>query len=50
MGFKYSGQLTKMVREAASSEREDKQFRAPNGAQYNPQHVWLHMMVFINPV
>ena len=46
-GFVYSEKLTQQVREWAQNERG--QAKAPNGSEYNPQHVWLSMKVFINP-
>ncbi|KAG7373410.1 methyltransferase domain containing protein [Nitzschia inconspicua] len=45
-GFVYSNYLTKQVRSAASAS---KTIRAPNNSTYNAQHIWLHMLVFINP-
>jgi hypothetical protein len=46
-GFILSPGLTKKVRDVASSEK----FTgiAPNGIKLNAQHVWLTMLVFINP-
>ena len=48
-GFRYSEELTKEVRSVASQESKAGN-KAPNGKQYNAQHIWLTMKVFINPV
>jgi hypothetical protein len=45
-GFVYSEYLTNQVREAA---RDAKYTIAPNNSTYFAQHIWLHMLVFINP-
>ena len=47
-GFRYSPELTKEIRQTASSEKS-KSLTAPNGGKYNAQHIWLSMKVFINP-
>ena len=46
-GFKYNAQLTNKVKDIASKHKTD---LMPNGKEYKAQHLWLHMMVFINPV
>ena len=49
-GFVYSPILTESVRDRARSERTNR--TTINGAKdgkYNAQHVWLHMLVFLNP-
>jgi hypothetical protein len=46
-GFVYSDSLTNQVRNAAMQHRLDV---APDNSTYNAQHIWLHMMVFVNPV
>lgn len=55
-GFRYSAILTQKVRQAAKQERDrcknditNSTNLAPDGNAYNAQHVWLTMMVFINP-
>jgi hypothetical protein len=45
-GFVYSEYLTKQVRNAALQANYSK---APHNSTYNGQHIWLHMLVFINP-
>lgn len=45
-GFVYSEHLTKQVRNAAA---EGKSTPSPNNSTYKGQHIWLHMLVFINP-
>jgi len=45
-GFTYSDHLTKMVRKSAKKGRYQK---LPNGEEFNGQHIWTSMMVFINP-
>jgi hypothetical protein len=47
-GFRYSERLTKRVKKVSSEERGKKE-KAPNGGEYNAQHIWLNMLVFINP-
>jgi hypothetical protein len=42
----YSEKLTNAARQAASANKGD---LAPNGKNYNAQHIWLHLLVFINP-
>jgi hypothetical protein len=50
-GLKYSEELTTKVRSWAKEETHNKDGKkAPNGKNYNAQHVWLTMKVFINPV
>jgi hypothetical protein len=48
-GFVYSPHLTKLVRSVAAEERSNTNYTFPNGEKPNAQHVWLSMMVFINP-
>lgn len=48
-GFRYSETLTDMVRNIAQMERQ-KNIISPTGAQYNAQHIYLSMQVFINPL
>jgi hypothetical protein len=45
-GFIYSEYLSNEVKTIASAHKEDP---APNGEKYNAQHIWVNMMVFINP-
>jgi hypothetical protein len=45
-GFVYSDELTKQITQVAANHRD----AAPNGKTYNAQHLWLNMLVFINPV
>jgi len=45
-GLVYSDSLTQKVRTIASSARTE---AAANGVQYNAQHIWTHMHVYINP-
>jgi hypothetical protein len=45
-GFVFSAKLTAEVRATASNHESD---LAPNGKQYRAQHLWLHLLVFINP-
>ena len=47
-GFVYSEDLTQMVRETAKKEKQD-EIAAFRGQNYNAQHVWTTMQVFINP-
>jgi SAM-dependent methyltransferase len=46
-GFRYSSELTEKIRDVAKSEIGTGP--APNGENYNAQHVWLSMKVFLNP-
>jgi len=46
-GFVYSEDLTKKVRAQAYSEQN--KGVAPNGGNWDAQHIWLTMKVFINP-
>jgi len=50
-GFKYSPEMTAEVRSWATKENNLK-VPAPFGAskQYNPQHIFLSMKVFVNPI
>ena len=45
-GFQYSPELTSQVKSWSRNEAG----LAPNGNEYNPQHIRLSMKVFINPV
>jgi hypothetical protein len=45
-GFIFSNFLTDQVREAAWNARYS---TAPNNSTYWGQHIWVHMLVFINP-
>ncbi len=45
-GFVYSDSLSQQVRQVANLHADDP---APNGKTYYGQHIWLHMLVFINP-
>jgi len=47
-GLVYSKSLTERVRKAAGAEN-DKKVKAPNGKDYNAQHVRLTALVYINP-
>ena len=42
-GFKYSPELTDLVKQIAMTQDRDKP--TPDGKKYTSQHVWLHMMV-----
>lgn len=46
-GFRYSKELTEKVKEIAKQEMGTGP--APNGANYNAQHIWLTMKAFVNP-
>ena len=48
-GFKYDATLTDQVRALAKAEAKNRTV-APNGQNYDAQHVWYTMKVFINPV
>ena len=48
-GFKYSSSLTQKVRHIATNERDHGTALGPDGSEYNAQHVWLTMQVYINP-
>jgi hypothetical protein len=55
-GFQYSDMLTKRIRKIALSENNKCKMDphnpdnvGPNGEPYNGQHIWLTMMVFVNP-
>lgn len=49
-GFRYDAALTEKVRSIANQEVQNTNVTAPNGNNYNAQHVWLTMKVFVNPV
>ena len=49
-GFRYDAQLTNLIRGVASQEGKWNNATAPNGENYNAQHVWLSMKVFVNPM
>lgn len=48
-GFKYSSRLTNIVREIAKQDNKIATNIRRKDEKYNSQHIWLHMMVFINP-
>jgi hypothetical protein len=48
-GFIYSPELTMHIRNLAMQERRDK-VEAPNGDTYAAMHIYLNMLVFINPM
>jgi hypothetical protein len=49
-GFVYSPLLTESTRDQARSERtKTTSIQGAKDGKYNAQHVWLHMLVFINP-
>jgi hypothetical protein len=50
-GLVYSEDLTKMVRAAAKDEKNEEveAFASKPGQNFNAQHVWTSMQVFINP-
>lgn len=48
-GFVYSEFFTKKVRSIASAEKSEGIKSPKENENYNAQHVWLTMMVFINP-
>jgi len=48
-GFKFSQTLTDMVRSIAKKELADN-IMSPTGKNFNAQHIWLTMQVFINPL
>mmetsp|Transcript_25625 Transcript_25625/g.59520 ORF Transcript_25625/g.59520 Transcript_25625/m.59520 type:complete len:255 (+) Transcript_25625:3-767(+) len=54
-GFRYHEKWTNHVRTLARTEKEKdgkavkEEHLAPNDKPYNAQHVWLTMMVFVNP-
>jgi Methyltransferase domain len=57
-GFHFNQDLTDQIQKAASEERDYASGHpdnvtasiGPDGQPYNAQHVWLNMMVFVNPV
>lgn len=49
-GFVYSPHLTQTIRENAQPEKQiTTNLTGAKDGRYNAQHIWLHMMVFINP-
>lgn len=48
-GFKYSEKLTNIVRDMAKKDKHIPTNIRGKDETYNSQHIWLHMMVFINP-
>jgi hypothetical protein len=49
-GFKYSEKLTLKLREQAKIDKGlPSKIKGAKNGKFNSQHVWLHMMVFINP-
>jgi len=49
-GFVYSPFFTQKVKDEAKREKKDQVMSPKANETYNAQHVWLNMMVFINPV
>lgn len=50
-GFKYDAALTQQVRGWAREEARRRDLgKAPNGNNWNAQHIWMSMKVFVNPV
>lgn len=50
-GFRYDDALTQQVRSWASQEKNHKiPISFKSGQLYSPQHIWLSMKVFVNPV
>lgn len=49
-GFKYDEKLTKQIRQVAKVENYGGALFPPTQQKYNPQHIFLSMKVFINPV
>ena len=48
-GFEFSRSLTDQVRSWARQELTMKDQFGPDGKNYNAQHVWLTLKVFVNP-
>ena len=49
-GFVYSPLLTESTRDRARSERNNStSIQGAKDGKYNAQHIWLNMLVFINP-
>jgi hypothetical protein len=48
-GFRYSKSLTDQVRHTSYQESISYNASVVEGKAYNAQHIWMHMMVFINP-
>eukprot|EP00545_Synedropsis_sp_CCMP1620_P009495 CAMPEP_0119006214 /NCGR_PEP_ID=MMETSP1176-20130426/2171_1 /TAXON_ID=265551 /ORGANISM="Synedropsis recta cf, Strain CCMP1620" /LENGTH=379 /DNA_ID=CAMNT_0006958107 /DNA_START=63 /DNA_END=1199 /DNA_ORIENTATION=+ len=49
-GFKYSEKLTLKLRDTAKADKGiASKIKGAKDGKFNSQHVWLHMMVFINP-
>lgn len=49
-GFRYDKKLTEEIRGVARNEKNSNIIFPVNGKQFNAQHVWTSMKVFINPV
>jgi len=49
-GFKYDPILTKEIRQVAAAENKKGALFPPTNQKYNPQHIFVSMKVFINPV
>jgi hypothetical protein len=51
-GFKYSPELTSKIRQIAKADRNRKTniTGRARGDKYNASHIWLTMMIFINPL
>jgi hypothetical protein len=48
-GFRYSKALTDQVRLTSYKEKHAHNASVVEGKDYNAQHIWNHMMVFVNP-
>jgi len=49
-GFKYDPKLTEEIRKVARKENKEGALFPPTKEKYNPQHIFISMKVFINPV
>jgi hypothetical protein len=49
-GFKYDDKLTEELKDVGMKERLNHTLFPPNDEEFNAQHVWTSMKVFINPV
>jgi hypothetical protein len=49
-GFVYSPILSERVRQVAKADKQvNTTLKGVTSNKYNPQHIWLHLLVFINP-
>ncbi|OEU21738.1 hypothetical protein FRACYDRAFT_178829 [Fragilariopsis cylindrus CCMP1102] len=48
-GFKYDDKLTQELKHIGAKEKANHTLFPPNDEEYNAQHVWTSMKVFINP-